>query len=162
MDSPRSNHTIRLLTERQPPCESSCRKLGVRNTGPANRMDVLPFFELLNTGVLKVLRPLNLLHAVFVTCVALILDIVAVTVAADAVAVEGELIIAQVDAAVANFCEESVSFVDRVQELEDSQEGSQEQDAILKPGARFATHCDYHVIELSDIFHRVEELQLSF
>lgn len=64
--------------------------------------------------------------AVFVTSVSLVSDIVAVTIAADAVAVDGEAIVAEVDAPVAEVCEESVSFADSVKELEDSNAGPQE------------------------------------
>lgn len=136
------------------------RKIAAKNTGPANRMDIVFFFMLLNTGVVKgAAVAVFTACAVFVTAIALISNIVAVTVAADAIAVDSEVIVAEVNAAVAIVGKESINSVDSVQELEDAHGSPQDQDNILKPGSQ---HCEYHVIGPLDIFHRVEEIHLSF
>lgn len=58
---------------------------------------------LLNTGVVEgAAVAISTACDVFVTAIALISDIVAATLAADAVAVDGEVIVAEVNAAVAN------------------------------------------------------------
>lgn len=135
------------------------RKIAAKNKGPANRMDDVLFFMLLYTGIVEGAAVAGFTAcAVFVTAIALISNIVAVTVAADAVAVDGEVIVAEVNA-VAIVGEESICSTDSVQELEDTHVSPQEQDAILKPGSQ---HCDYHVIGPLDISHRVEEIHLSF
>lgn len=91
---------------------------------------------LLYTGVVEGAAVAGLTAcAVFVTAIALISNIVAVTVAADAVAVDGEVIVAELNA-VTIVGEESICSTDSVQELEDTHASPQEQDAILKPGSQ--------------------------
>lgn len=88
------------------------KKIGAKNTGPATRMDVVSLFMLLNTGIVEgAAVAIFTACAVFVAAIALISNIVAATVAADAVAVavDGEVIVAEVNAAVANVGEENQS-----------------------------------------------------
>lgn len=79
-------------------------------------MDVMFFFMFPYTGVVEGTAVAGFSAcAVFITAIALISNIVPVTVAADAVAVDGEIIVAEVNAAVAIVGEESISSADSVQ-----------------------------------------------
>lgn len=100
-------------------------------------MDDVLFFMLLYTGVVEGAAVAGFTAcAVFVNAIALISNIVAVTVAADAVAVDGEVIVAEVNA-VAIVGEESICSTDSVQELEDTHASPSGTRCYTK--ARFAT-----------------------
>lgn len=135
-------HDLRLLTESPYPCEileKTSRKIAAKNIRTVNRMDVMLCFITLNTGVRLLDLPIAEI-AVFVTTVALISNIVAITVApvlvfvfsvVQAVAVDAGVVAAEVNAAVAVVGEESFSSADSVRELEDALASPQDENATL-------------------------------